>query len=105
MFTRANDQRWETKVATLNGNKLALGLADGWATAAVLETAGSYECYPWKVDGLQVTEQEVVVSAGNSAETETETPRMRWLATCTILSVLAAPRSCPRQERRRPGAM
>ena len=65
VFTRANDQRWETQVATLNGNKLALGLADGWATAAVLETAGSYECYPWKVDGLQVTEQEVVVSAGN----------------------------------------
>jgi hypothetical protein len=30
----------------------------------VLETAG-YKCYPWQVDGLQVTEQEVVVSAGS----------------------------------------
>jgi hypothetical protein len=64
VFTRANDQRWETQVSTLNGKKLALGVADGWATAAVLETAG-YKCYPWQVDGLQVTEQEVVVSAGN----------------------------------------
>jgi hypothetical protein len=62
-FTRANDQRWETPVDTLNGKKLVLGLADGWATAAVVETAGSYECYPWQVDGLQVTEAEVVVSA------------------------------------------
>ena len=63
LFTRANDQRWETPVNTLNGKKLVLGLADGWATAAVLETAGSYECYPWQVDGLQVTEGEAVVSA------------------------------------------
>jgi hypothetical protein len=63
MFTPANDQRWETPVSTLNGKKLVLGLADGWATAAVLETAGSYECYPWQVDGLQVTEGEAVVSA------------------------------------------
>jgi hypothetical protein len=64
MFTPANDQRWETPVSTLNGKKLVLGLADGWATAAVLETAGSYECYPWKSNGLQVTEAEAVVSAG-----------------------------------------
>jgi len=64
VFTRANDQRWNTQVTTLNGNKLTLGLADGWATAAVLEAAGSYECYPWQVDGLQVTEGDVVVTAG-----------------------------------------
>ena len=64
VFTRANDQRGETEVNALNGNKLALRPADGWATAAVLETAGSYKCYPWQVEGLQVTE-EVVVSAGN----------------------------------------
>jgi hypothetical protein len=65
MFTRANDQRWETSVSTLNGKKLVVDdLADAWATAAVLETAGSYECYPWQVDGLQVTEGEAVVSAG-----------------------------------------
>jgi hypothetical protein len=63
VFTRANDQRWEAQVSTLNGNRLVLGLADAWATAAVHETAGSYECYPWKVDGLQVTEGEAVVSA------------------------------------------
>ena len=63
VFTSANP-RWETQVSTLNGNKLVVGLADGWATAAVLETAGSYECYPWQVDGLQVTEGDVVVSAG-----------------------------------------
>jgi hypothetical protein len=64
VFTRTNDQRWETQVSTLNGSRLALGVADGWATAAVLETAGSYECYPWQVDGLRVTESEVIVSAG-----------------------------------------
>ncbi|MGN6380626.1 MAG: hypothetical protein ACTHNU_16875 [Gaiellales bacterium] len=63
VFTRANDQRWQTQVSTLNGNKLVLGPADGWATAAVLEATGSWECYPWQVDGLTVTEGEVVVSA------------------------------------------
>src|SRR5579864_4673808 len=64
VFTRANDLRWETEVSTLNGKKLVLGAAVGWATAAVLETAGSYECYPWEVtEGLNVTEGEVVVSA------------------------------------------
>jgi hypothetical protein len=55
VFTRANDQRWETQVSTLNGNKLVVDIADAWATAAVLETAGSYERYPWQVKGLQVT--------------------------------------------------
>jgi hypothetical protein len=39
-------------------------IADAWATAAVLETAGSYERYPWQVKGLQVTSGEAVVSAG-----------------------------------------
>ncbi len=63
VFTPANP-RWETQVNTLNGKKLVVDVADAWATAAVLETAGSYECYPWKVDGLRVTEGEAVVSAG-----------------------------------------
>jgi len=63
VFTPANP-RWETQVSTLNGNKLVVALADAWATAAVLETAGSYDCYPWQVDHLQVTEGEAVVSAG-----------------------------------------
>jgi hypothetical protein len=31
------EERLETQLDTLNGNKLALGTADGWATAAVLE--------------------------------------------------------------------
>ena len=39
VFTPANP-RWETQVNTLNGKKLVAGLADAWATAAVLETAG-----------------------------------------------------------------
>ena len=63
VFTKAKDQRWKTEVGTLNGNKLVVGPADGWATAAVLETVGSHECYPWESKGLQVTEAEVVVSA------------------------------------------
>jgi hypothetical protein len=63
-FTRANDQRWETQVSTLNGNRLVMDVADAWATAAVLETTGSHECYPWQVDGLQVTGGAAVVSAG-----------------------------------------
>jgi hypothetical protein len=54
VFTRANP-RWETHVSTLNGNKLMVGPADGWATSAVLETAGSHQCYPWESKGLQVT--------------------------------------------------
>ena len=64
VFTRAHDLRWDAVVHALNGNRLAVGPADGWATAAVLETAGSYECYPWQVEDLQVTDAEnVVVSA------------------------------------------
>ncbi len=63
VFTPPNP-RWETQVSTLNGKKLVVDIADAWATAVVLETAGSYECYPWQVDHLQVTEGEAVVSAG-----------------------------------------
>jgi hypothetical protein len=62
VFTRANDQRWETVVHTLNGNQLVAGVADGWATAAVLETVGSYECYPWQVEGIQVVDDHEVVT-------------------------------------------
>jgi hypothetical protein len=55
VFTPA-DARWEVEVRTLNGEQLELGDADGWAVAAVLETSGNQECYPWKVDSLRVTD-------------------------------------------------
>jgi hypothetical protein len=61
VFTPPNDQRWEADVRTLNGNQLVAGAADGWAAAAVLETS-SYECYPWKTNGIQVIEDHEVVT-------------------------------------------
>jgi hypothetical protein len=54
------DARWEVEVRTLNGEALVLGNADGWAVAAVFETSGGHECYPWKVDDLQVTDPQPV---------------------------------------------
>jgi hypothetical protein len=59
VFTPA-DPRWEVEVRTLNGEELQLGNADGWAVASVLENTGGRECYPWKVDDLQVTDPQPV---------------------------------------------
>ena len=65
LFTKLNDERWDTSVSTLGGKKLVLGAAVGWATAAVLEAAG-YKCYPWEVvEGLNVTENEVIITTSH----------------------------------------
>lgn len=47
--------RWSTEVDVVGAARLTTGLANGWATASVLEQTGAYEAYPWEVDNLTVT--------------------------------------------------
>jgi hypothetical protein len=55
LFRNPGDLTWKATVRTVGGGRLVPGSADGWAVAAVLETTGSHECYPWQVDNLDVT--------------------------------------------------
>jgi hypothetical protein len=49
------DLIWKATVETLDGGTLQAGRpADGWAVAAVVETAGIHS-YPWQVPNLNVT--------------------------------------------------
>jgi hypothetical protein len=49
------DLTWKATVETLAGGTLTSGRsADGWAVAAVVETAGIHS-YPWQVPNLNVT--------------------------------------------------
>ena len=65
VFTPAT-ARWTVQVDVLAGGQFAVGQADGWAVASVLENSGSYEAYPWVVNDLQITTAADVVHAPGS---------------------------------------
>jgi hypothetical protein len=56
-----SQSRWSVEVTVTGAGQLTDGSCNGWATASVLETSGSYEAYPWKVNGIPVTGAQDVV--------------------------------------------